>query len=110
MLAEWQLWADDSNVLAPETCQQIIDLMTGLPPQGAAVGFSGSVDETLRRSQIRWISREMLPDLHDFVRARMEEANRNAFGLDLSYLPDLQFTSYQGSRLGWYGWHQDLFV
>src|SRR5271155_3151463 len=37
-------------------------------------------------------------------------ANRFAFGVDLSFLPALQFTEYLADESGYYDWHIDTFL
>ena len=107
MLAEWQLWASDAALLAPETCQQVVEACLQLPAAEATAG--GAVNPAIRNCEVRWLAREQWPEMYDFVKARIETANRNAFGFDLSYLPDLQFTTYGEERLGHYSWHPDVF-
>ena len=36
-------------------------------------------------------------------------ANRNAFGFDINYLADVQYTIYKGTDEGFYNWHYDTF-
>jgi len=109
MLADWQLWSDDSNVLSPETCNDIIE--EGMKFPGIAAKAGGQVNEKIRNSEVRWLEKEKFGELFDFIERRTHTANRDVYGFDLSYLPDLQFTTYHETfgRGGHYDWHQDVF-
>lgn len=112
MKAEWQLWADDSNRLAASTCAALVKTaLEKITPQMAVVG-ENSIDIEKRRSEIRWIfpDTESFGDLFRLVDDRIHVANRNAFGVDLSYLHALQMTTYRAEWTGHYDWHMDTFL
>lgn len=109
MLAEWQIWAHDGARITPEGCARIIEQGLRFPVQDGTAG--GRVDHSVRSSDIRWIARRD-PEfawLYELVTDRAGEANRNAFGFDFNYLPEMQFTEYREGRKGHYNWHQDVF-
>ena len=71
----------------------------------------GIVNPNQRRSEVRWL-RPNNPDFRDLF-ARLyglfHQANRKTFGFDITYLPALQFTTYDGSNNGFFDWHNDIF-
>ena len=111
MLAEWQLWSDESNILSKKTCDELISVCLEMPGADATVGGLGEVNRDLRRSRLRWLHRndERFTGLRGFILDRFETANRDAFGVDINYLPSLQFTSYYGDEEGCFNWHMDTF-
>lgn len=110
MKAIWQMW---ESIWTPEACNELIKQATEeIEPLDAVIGeYSTKGDASYRRSKIRWIEPQMRDwsFLFDEVGVLMNEANRNAFGFDLSYVPHIQFTEYDGGDEGKYDWHTDLF-
>lgn len=107
----WQMW---SGFLPAETCDEIIEEAKKIPDQhgviGTVAGKSG-IDTNIRRSNIRWIthSNEDFKEVFSFVERKFHEANAGAFGVDINYLPQLQFTEYDSKVVGHYDWHEDVF-
>lgn len=105
----WQLW---TNHLQPGTCEELIQKGLVLPAKDGAIGFRGGArrDEGFRRSKIRWINRRS--DDWRWVVELIEHitlvSNRNAFGFDLDYVHEIQFTEYSSEYKGHYNWHEDL--
>ena len=61
--------------------------------------------ETLRKSQISWLSSQGLKErLWDHV----QRVNEASFGLDVTDQADMQFTCYDASYQGHYDWHHDV--
>ena len=110
MKAMWQMW---SGLLPAETCDEIIATALTLPEQEARVGMlrGQGVDRTIRRSEIRWIEdwHEDFAEVRTFMKRKFEEANANAFGADISFFRNIQFTTYNGNNVGHYDWHEDIF-
>ena len=102
----WQMWARD---ISPTTCNKIIQECEQLPPKEAAVGGQSvnAVDSKVRKSEIRWAGD--IQWIKDLIYGYAATANRNAFGFDINYLQDVQFTIYKGSDEGHYDWHYDTF-
>lgn len=105
----WQFW---NCGITEETVNHIINIGEMFPPEDGSIGFNGEVNkEDYRTSEIRWIptfnykSREIVDILWHFAK----EANRNAFGFDISDLPDIQYTKYSAANNGKYDWHIDTF-
>jgi PKHD-type hydroxylase len=107
MKALWRMWP---GIIPAETCAQIIEKAMKLPPQQAVIGANAYHPET-RESELRWIYYENrdFPDLFETARRHFERANAEAFGVDASYIPSFQFTTYHAARLGHYRWHTDVF-
>lgn len=110
MKAEWQLWANDSNVIDKASCAEIVNLALQIPPMEGTVG-GGKVNPEARRSQVRWLSgrKEEFSQLHSLIEHRIRKANRNVFGFDINYLPPMQFTTYDSAEEGHFNWHHDVF-
>lgn len=102
----WQMWARD---ISPTTCNKIIQECEQLPSKEAAVGGQSvnAVDSKVRKSEIHWAGD--IQWIKDLIYGYAATANRNAFGFDINYLQDVQFTIYKGSDEGHYDWHYDTF-
>lgn len=103
----WQYWhkgVDDSTI------NEIIKVGNKYPIAHAGMGFDGSTqNQEKRSSEIRWINARDEKHIHDMLWYFAKEANKNAFGFDINYLNDIQFTTYYGSEGGKYDWHHDTF-
>ena len=99
----WQFWNPYFNA---ETCQRIIDRALEIPPQIATT--YGNVADA-RRSNVRWLNRsdESWTWLFNHVENIFRRANV-AFGFDLNYFHEIQFTEYDSANKGYYNWHEDL--
>lgn len=111
MNAMWQMW---ENRFSKPTCERIISLAKLLPIQDASVGGgeNENIDTKIRRSKVRWLNGAM-PDFKDLyldIVDMFHQANRNAFGVDLWHLHEMQFTEYSEQDQGFYDWHMDSFV
>jgi PKHD-type hydroxylase len=108
MKANWQMW---EGYFSSEVCANIVSLAKNIPAKQAVIGFNDpKISQEVRRSKVRWIERH-----HQDLRWVMEEtehlihtANRNAFGVDITKLFELQFTEYSGEDKGHYDWHNDV--
>ena len=105
----WQYWHANLNAQQVETITNIGDQF---PVSEAGLGFDGSTQNNEHRSsEIRWInpndnnSKFIVDTLWYYGR----EANKNAFGFDIDYLPDIQYTKYTAEENGKYDWHCDTF-
>jgi PKHD-type hydroxylase len=104
----WQLW---QQRYSKDLCQQIVDQAKKIEPQDAIIGFSGSnIDTNVRRSKVRWINRDNkeLGWLYEEITNLFHIANHNAFGADIRFLNELQFTEYNAEDQGYYNWHNDV--
>lgn len=105
----WQYW---HMQLDPAYIDNIINYGNQHPVTQTGLGFDGSTNNNNHRSsEIRWInpmdsnSKFIVDMLWYFA----QEANKNAFGFDINYLPDIQYTTYNASENGKYDWHCDTF-
>lgn len=104
-------WQIRSGLFQPQTCATWIKQAMDLPLGEATVGHGGpgGVNDSIRRSQIRWITRvRPFEALWDRVLELFHEANSVAFGFNLWQLPPLQFTQYSAEREEFYNWHEDI--
>lgn len=109
MQSMWQMWEGKFN---KEKCNQIISLAKNLPIEQATVGAVGDKTEIakeIRKSKVRWISAVMpdFKDLHHEIVDMFHTTNRSAFGVDIWYLHEMQFTEYNANEQGFYDWHID---
>lgn len=107
--SEWQMWSGESG-LDPSSCLDIIDRCLALPQEQGTIG-AGAVNRDIRSADVRGIPNDH-PDFSELfqkVDYYCRLANRNAFGLDLSWLPNLSFTTYRAADGGKYTRHMDLF-
>lgn len=105
----WRMW---SGVLDDSTITDIITECEYYQPQNANLGFDGeNKDNQVRRSEVRWIDRKDKNSrfIADLIWDYAEEANRDAFGFDISMIRDIQYTTYKAQDLGKYDWHFDTF-
>lgn len=99
-------WTEDA-------CQQIIDMGLEHPVERGDVGppgLSPTKDvENVRRCNIRWLVPEpRWQALFQEVESAFKFVNRNLFGFDISFVPEIQFTEYLGTEGGKYDWHKDV--
>ena len=106
MKSMWQMW---TGLLPSETCDEIIATAATIPQHEAKV-INAGVDRTIRRSEIKWIDNynEDFVEVWAFMERKFQEANANAFGVDISFLKSLQFTTYNSNNIGHYDWHEDI--
>jgi PKHD-type hydroxylase len=103
----WQFW---KTGLTNDQIDEIISVGNNYPIATTAMGFGGEDKSTQHRSsEIRWIPENTNPTISDLIWSFARTANRNAFGFDISYLIDLQYTTYYADNNGQYDWHHDVF-
>ena len=93
------------DFLTSQECQQIIDSRFMLEK---AVTEGGLTD--IRRSEIFWIPKiERWAPLYEKIMHAVGTMNREAFDFDITSIHEhLQFTEYDESYQGHYGWHFDV--
>ena len=105
----WQFWHAN---LQDGVINDIIRTGDQYPIANTGLGFDGTTaNSDFRSSEIRWIdpnhhNNKFLVDMLWFFG---KEANRNAFGFNIDYLPDIQYTTYTAEQNGKYDWHCDTF-
>lgn len=103
MQSMWQMW---HNYATPEKCNNIITQALTIPPVEATT--YGQVPG-LRTSKVRWLNRNaaewqwLYSDIDNVCR----RAN-TAFGFDLNFFYEVQFTEYEAETKSHYGWHEDV--
>lgn len=87
-----------------------------LPKITASLGYGGDTyNDAYRSSNIAWVKPERNEDplngaiIKDIMWDYVVLANRNAFGFDIDYLSDIQFTTYRADANGKYDTHIDTF-
>jgi PKHD-type hydroxylase len=108
MLQLWQFWEKHLN---DKTIEDIIELGESFPAVDAGLGLDGDKNHSYRTSEIRWIAINdyRTSYLKELMWYYAKEANRNAFGFDINYMPDIQYTKYEAANNGKYDWHHDVF-
>lgn len=105
----WQYWP---NYFGSAECDKIVELAQQLQEIDGQIGHAAGVakaDSRVRRSKIRWIPRfdPKFFQLFGTMELLFNEANRNAFGFDLTMFYEVQFTQYDEEDEGKYDWHHD---
>lgn len=104
-------WQSFQSALTKDECQQLVKYGLTHNPVDATVGHGGKsvVDDHLRRSKVRWLSRTdpKLVALYTRIETMALKANANAFGFDIAGFHEVQFTEYSADNEGTYGWHED---
>jgi PKHD-type hydroxylase len=114
MRAMWQQWG---GLIDPQTCDDIVEVALTKPPAFASVGLDNRVDPDYRDSEVRFLLREdrlddgtePWKDLYSTLDLYMRRANAAAFGVHLTMIRDLQFTTYREQRKQHFVWHRDTF-
>jgi len=105
----WQFWP---GYFGPEDCERILQIGKTIEPQAAAIGHEVGEDIKdleIRRAKIRWLPRtdSRLFPIFQAIEQLFHEANRIAFGFDLTVFREVQLSEYGEGDQGTYGWHQD---
>jgi PKHD-type hydroxylase len=99
MRQQWQLWKSE---LSRETCDSLVELCKQYPVQEGSVFNS---ENSIRKSKVRWVYNQ---DVKSLLHSYANEANRVAFGFNLTTPNEIQFTEYHSGELGHYDWHHDV--
>ena len=108
------VWEFFPSLWTEEACDEIVRMALELPVERAIIGSDTTGDpdkrpKDHRRSNVRWIhpEHEWMPLFHQ-VEKWFKISNRGTFGLDIDWVPAIQFTEYHGSEGGKYDWHVDV--
>tara|TARA_R100001440_G_scaffold56260_2_gene76076 strand:- start:718 stop:1287 length:570 start_codon:yes stop_codon:yes gene_type:complete len=105
----WQLW---NQALDPETVNKIIETSETYEPMEAKTGFDGDKsDNRVRSSEVRWLnpSAPNTQFIQEILWWHIRRSNRQAFGVEVSDIFDIQYTKYHAEQDGHYNWHFDTF-
>jgi PKHD-type hydroxylase len=101
----WQMW---SGQLPEKFVEETISVCESYPISNANIGFDGSTqNDQYRNSEIRWVGSNQT--IKNIMWDYAQQANRNAFGFDIDYISEIQFTTYNADDNGKYDWHHDTF-
>ena len=111
MNAIWQLW---DKGLPNELCDEIITESEKYKIQDATVGSDNAgakLNNEVRSSTIRWVDPTVASSkfIHNLLFDFATQANRNAFGFNITSLHQIQYTIYEGEQQDFYNWHFDTF-
>ena len=111
-------WTCTKNFYDKETCDYIIEKSLQIKSKKATVlhhnkerdGKGFHVDESHRRSFVRWIKRDNddLKFLYDDYSKFIDDVAKNYYKFEVTTLQNLQFTEYDESYDGEYKVHMDL--
>lgn len=99
----WQLW---EGALSPQRCNELIKICREECAMQDGTIFSQTdltTNSSVRDTQIGWTHNSEIKDIVDYY---YKEANRNAFSLDASYIPSVQYGEYREGSF--YSWHHDI--
>lgn len=97
----WQFW---DSAISEETIDKMISTCQKYKKQTAGVSDKGTINKEHRRSEVRWITD---PEIRRTLWAFALEANRSAFGFNITEYCEAQYTEYYGTNEGHYDWHMD---
>lgn len=97
------MWSGGVSV---ETLQIIKKQAETIPFQDAKIFSDAKKNTKIRRSQIKWMTNNDI--IRNILWGFVQEANRNAFGFDVTYVGDIQYTEYNATDEGHYDWHHDI--
>lgn len=110
MKSIWQLW---SQVIDPGVVDKIIKECEYYSPVEANTGQGKDAQKNkkVRSSEVRWINPTDTNSkfITDLLWEYVDNANRMAFGVDVSKIYDIQYTKYHAEKNGHYDWHFDTF-
>jgi len=104
----WQMW---EGILPKDVCEEIMLCGSNVQKEEATIDSRGIVDKVQRRSMIGWINQdnEDFSDVWKFIERKFHEANSAAFGVDINFMRNIQYTTYDEDDVGHYDWHEDIF-
>ena len=98
----YQLW---SSALTTKQIDKITNAALSQPAQDATIFSSAASMQSIRSSTIRWVPDQWVKDLlWDYI----QQANVNAFNIDVHNEAEIQFTEYHAAQAGHYDWHHDV--
>lgn len=109
MRAMWQMWPAE---LSDATVEEIIRECERYPVHDATIGYEGAkANSEYRTSDLRWVNKTNPNSawIAELIMEYATKANRNAFGFDIDYVSDIQYTTYRSENSGRYDWHHDTF-
>ena len=112
-------WYYFDSAFSEEELKELEDMIQSIPYVAATVANGLGLEEMreYRKSNIKWISavddtNNAMHRYHWLYERLMDcitEANRNMWNFDLYGLTDsIQYTEYDGTEEGFYGWHVDI--
>ncbi len=99
----WQMWR---GALSSEQVAKIIRAARNRDRERATAERYIGESPGARKSSIAWLTDQVW--IRNLLYEYVLEANRNAFGVDVTNFATLQFTEYHGSEKGGYEWHSDV--
>lgn len=102
MRQQWQMW---ERGVAPESVAEMIAKFEQLPAQEASIFKGSEVNTDIRRSVVRWVHEQ---SIRDFLWTFVQQANLNAFNVDVTNFCEVQYTEYHAEVQGHYDWHHDV--
>ena len=108
MKGNWCYW---KSHFSADQCDQMIQEAQQVPAVAAGVSNMNSVDQNIRRSQIRWIQRAgYWESIFSEMEKLTKRSNDDWFDVRYNQLPPLQFSEYDAAYQGEYKSHQDVFI
>jgi len=101
-----QNWRLFSGMVSPQECENIKQICyesCRLEDGGVFSGTDVTSVSSVRKTKVGWTEH---PKLMAMAMHYLRLANRDAFSVDIDYLPPLQFGEYSAD--GFYDWHYDV--
>lgn len=105
----WQMWISSVDSSKIDNIISLCEKNT--IEQSARIGLDGKEPGSYRSSKVGWVDRNNADNkpIIDLIWKYCIEANRNAYGFDVNYVSDIQYTKYYGNTNDKYDWHIDTF-
>jgi PKHD-type hydroxylase len=104
----WQMW---ESGISTKIVDSIIQECECYDPAPGQTGFDGRGSNDTRNSTVRWIDKNDKNSkfIADLIWDYGQEANCKAFGFDIDFLNEIQYTVYDSKHKDHYAWHADTF-
>ena len=99
-----------ANALTPAECALVVEASQNVESRAGVVGIGTNADDSTRRSEIRWVSRDAASPLawiYPRVTRMMLAANDKVWGYAPTELENIQIGTYFADENGYYDWHVD---
>lgn len=103
MRDNWRLW---EAAITPQKCDEIVKMCYSNAQLNDATVFSSGhfrPDHTIRETKVGFVD---IPEVTELTKRYLYEANRDAFGFDVDFLPLIQFGEYYTGS--YYHYHYDI--
>lgn len=104
-------WAVQPNAMPNESIDKMVEFFDNNYELAPGELIQANVDEEIRSCSIAWVGgKQGDAFINTLLWRYVLNINSNAFGFDIDYLSDLQYTVYESNVEGHYNWHRDSWM